>query len=193
MRELVRVRGLLLAMALVGAGFALILSVGFALNGPDSSRVDSLIAPSAVIVVLSAIGLVLHIGAAKRAAVPARASRPLDSPVLPPPSPDQLAYAADPMMLGTCVHLQPIERDMRLAGVGTQLSYGQVVFADCLIDLPVLRQRYRIAEPVFYTDSIPGDHPGEPDGAMLGCRAHRSSIGVTPPTSVPPGTPVFPA
>ncbi|MEO8685392.1 MAG: hypothetical protein ABI414_11200 [Devosia sp.] len=108
-------------------------------------------------------------------------------------SDDQIAYDQAPARLDSCEHLQPIERAMRAAGIAIRPNYNQYLAADCTIDYPELQRRFLdVREPVFYTDTIPGDRPYEPESAAIFCREHSSAIYVTHPNDARSDTPRFP-
>ncbi|MDB5528649.1 MAG: hypothetical protein JWR51_1752 [Devosia sp.] len=106
---------------------------------------------------------------------------------------DQIAYDMDPTRLVTCAHIQPIERAMRDAGILVRPLYGALANAACCVDSPRLQARFDITLPVWFSDSIPGDRPYDPEGAAIMCREHGSGIWLLHPSDATPDTPVFPA
>jgi hypothetical protein len=104
----------------------------------------------------------------------------------------EIAYAIDPTRLVTCVHLQPIEKAMRQAGIRAYSIDGRTLYARCVIDEARLAQQFSIRPPAYYEpDSVPS--PKDPAEAYFICREHRSIIHVihrhgayrTPPFPLP--------
>ena len=101
---------------------------------------------------------------------------------------EQSAYAADPLRLATCHHLQPVEKAMREAGIETRLLYGTVMQARCTVD----ETRLSLEPPVVFYGDVPGDRPGEPPSAHFSCPEHSSAISVDHVQTTRPDLPVFP-
>lgn len=101
---------------------------------------------------------------------------------------EQSAYAADPLRLATCHHLQPVEKAMREAGIETRLLYGTVIQARCTVD----ETRLSLEPPVVFYGDVPGDRPGEPPSAHFSCPEHSSAISVDHAQTARPDLPVFP-
>lgn len=83
---------------------------------------------------------------------------------------ETIAYDRDPTALATCVHLQPVERAMRQAGVHMRLAFD-TLYADCCVEPVALGRMFDLSGPASYL-TIPGDRPYDPRGATLFCREH---------------------
>src|SRR5690349_21058240 len=57
-------------------------------------------------------------------------------------SDEQIEYDVDLKALATCVHLQPVEQDMRQSGILVRLEVGSRVSSACVIDSDVLQARF---------------------------------------------------
>ncbi len=186
--------GVLLAMLLVGAGLVAAIGGGFLLTGAVVPGLGRMVAMAVILALAAAAGLGWHIRSYR--GEPAPQLRPLWRRRVvarqPVPTIAQAAYAADRRRLATCAHLHPIESDMRASGIEVRLMWGSTVKAGCVIDPARLARRYGIAPPMFYTDSFPGDRPGDPESALIVCHEHGASILVIHPLDAGAGTASFP-
>lgn len=109
-------------------------------------------------------------------------------------SDEHIAYDLDRERLDTCVHLQPIERAMREAGLTVKPIADGAVDCDCRVDEPGLIARFGPAPGVSYREYFRGgisvhDFPT----AQIDCQADRSSIVVVHGLEARAGTAWFPA
>jgi hypothetical protein len=105
---------------------------------------------------------------------------------------EAIAYDLDPAALGSCIHLRPIERSMREAGVPVRLGF-ECLNADCCVDPVALAGVFDMSGPAKYV-TIPGDRPYDPEGALLYCSEHPSfRIFVIHPDVATAQTPWFPS
>jgi hypothetical protein len=114
-------------------------------------------------------------------------------------SDEQIAYHENPALLATCIHLQPVERAMRSAGIETRLLWQPgapvvKVNADCRINETELRRRFAIERPVRYTMGYqPERHPDDNPWAQLACEECGSVIELVHPEWPRLATKWFPA
>jgi hypothetical protein len=116
---------------------------------------------------------------------------------------EQIEYAENVRLTGTCVHLQSIERAIREAGIATSLvsefwrpnlATTPLVCASCQLNLAELRRRFGVAESVKYEEGFRPDRTAEDNPwATLTCGECRSSIEFIHPKEAPAGTPWFPS
>ena len=114
----------------------------------------------------------------------------------------QIAYNEDPNLTGTCVHLRPIERAMRSAGIQTRLltatwkeNYAPLpkIQADCRINESELQRQFHIADPVRYQQGYqPERSEFDNPWASLTCTQCQSSIALEHPDRPRPGAKWFP-
>ena len=115
----------------------------------------------------------------------------------------QRAYAADTNATAACVHLQPIEHAMRLAGVEVRLcgisEYGPIVKAACRIDDAELRRMFELPEWVAYREAYsPERSPWDNPHAYILCARcfetdrSRCNLSVLHPSECREDTPWFP-
>lgn len=92
------------------------------------------------------------------------------------PSDVEIDYREDPSLLITCLHLQPIERALRLADPRLKPVYGypQAVISELAIDGPAALAAFGAPAGVVWDP--PDDHPRDPEPGQLRCPACRSSI-----------------
>ncbi|MES2464695.1 MAG: hypothetical protein V4671_29380 [Armatimonadota bacterium] len=93
-----------------------------------------------------------------------------------------IAYYEDPESVITCVHLQPVERAMRRAGIDLRRFQEGDVRAKCGIRYSALERDFEIGLPVRYAEFFEAerwerDHPR----AYLICDEHKSVIHVLHP------------
>ena len=116
----------------------------------------------------------------------------------------ELAYPLDLNMTVSCIHLAPIEKAMRMAGIEVKHQaeniYRPIVRANCRVNALELKRVFGLSDDVFYKEGYSPeryefDHP-RADIFCLEClksdRA-RSTIGVIHPDECGPNTPWFPA
>lgn len=105
----------------------------------------------------------------------------------------QIAYNEDPAHTATCVHLQPMERKMRAAGIVVRLLHGPAVQADCQIHLRQLTQEYGTEAAALYVERHDIDRSyHDPKTAMFWCPACQSNLGVVHPEEAGAATRWFP-
>ncbi|HEY9217074.1 MAG TPA: hypothetical protein VIO94_03425, partial [Phenylobacterium sp.] len=101
----------------------------------------------------------------------------------------QIAYDLDTGGAATCVHLQPLERAMRTAGLKVKLLGEGRVEARCRIDASRLEPGPFVRYAEFYL----GGRSAEDDPmAQLQCVEHASAIDTLHPDVGDAGAPVFP-
>jgi hypothetical protein len=110
---------------------------------------------------------------------------------------EQIEYDLDPSRLATCVHLQPIERAMRDAGIEVLLevlpSDSTRVSARCRVNADAINDQFSPPPFVEYTTPIPRGRAFEETlPAMLMCGQCRSVISVIHRLDAKPETPIFP-
>jgi hypothetical protein len=105
----------------------------------------------------------------------------------------QVDYDVNPQRLATCVHIQPIERAMRLGGIPMKYINNMDVRATCVIDPVALRQRFTLPESVFHTEPIIDQRSAfDPPSSWILCNVCRSIIDAVHHMDATPQTPVFP-
>lgn len=105
----------------------------------------------------------------------------------------QIDYNEDLARLATCVHLQPIERAMRTAGIQVKLEIAPNVSAPCRVDAEALQRHFYLPESVRYAEPPSYDRSVEdPPMAVVLCESCKSLIRVVHPLEAQPQTPVFP-
>lgn len=206
------------AMVGVGTAFAVVLGVAFQIRPQVHISDDAFgtIAGLAIVMISVAIPCaILRISPFKAAAsaldtilaIRFRPSRPpaVRTPRPPPlPSAEQIAYAADLNATATCVHLQPIERAMRLAGLDVKLRqpnpFLPVISAACRINEPELRRRFALPPSVYYKEGYQPDRSEFDNpradifcGECLVADRSRADILTLHPDECRPDTPWFPA
>jgi hypothetical protein len=109
-------------------------------------------------------------------------------------SDEQIDYNEDPNRLATCVHLQPIEREMRRMGIQMRPVMGSKVDARCCVDPVALEQQFVLAPSVHYAEPPAYDRSLEdPPAALITCDVDRSVIDVVHRLRARLDTPWFPA
>ena len=116
----------------------------------------------------------------------------------------QTAYDRDPEEAAACVHLQPIERTMRAAGLKVKLlgasEWGPIVQASCRINQAELTRVFALPSSIYYREGyLPERSPRDNPRADIFCaeclktdRA-RCDILVLHPDECREDTPWFPA
>jgi hypothetical protein len=90
---------------------------------------------------------------------------------------EQIEYNEDPSRLVTCVHLQPIEREMRGAGIAVRIIHADKIHAACCIDHVALGRRFALPPSVHYSELPAYDRSLEdPPLAVITCDVCRSVI-----------------
>lgn len=108
-------------------------------------------------------------------------------------SDEMIEYDLDADQLATCSHLQPIERDMRAAGIDVRLRYGTMVQASCCVDPLALTARYTLPSFVHYSEPPDSGRSYEdPPSALIACDEHKSQIDVVHKYAADRDTPWFP-
>jgi hypothetical protein len=106
----------------------------------------------------------------------------------------QIDYNENPNRVATCVHLQPIEHEMRTTGISVRLTTGTTVQADCCVDPVALAERFTLAPSVRYAEIPMYDRSIlDPPVALITCDACGSTIDVDHQLRARLGTPWFPA
>lgn len=109
-------------------------------------------------------------------------------------SDEMIDYDLDAARVATCAHLQPVERDMRAAGIDVRLRYGANVRAWCCIDPLALTARYTLPSFVHYSEPTSGGRSYEDaPSALIACDEHESQIDVVHKSVADPDTPWFPS
>ena len=105
----------------------------------------------------------------------------------------QIDYAEHPQRLATCVHLQPIEHELRASGIAVRLQHGSNVFAPCCIDPAALAAQFALPDSVRYTEPPTGSRPyDDVPSAMINCNQCGSTIDVVHRLVAGAETPWFP-
>jgi hypothetical protein len=118
-------------------------------------------------------------------------------------TPEQVLYETNPLQVASCVHLRPIERAMRRAGMRLQLagrhSHEPAVSAKCRINEAELRRVFALPPSVYYKEQYQPErsHWDNPRADIYCAEClvkdrERSSIGVLHPDECRQETPWFP-
>jgi hypothetical protein len=108
-------------------------------------------------------------------------------------SDEMIEYDLHPDSLATCSHLQPIERDMRAAGIDVRLRYGTIVHAYCCVDPLALAAHYTLPSFVRYAEPTSGNRSYEDSpGAVVYCTEDKSQIDAVHKYVADRDTPWFP-
>jgi hypothetical protein len=106
----------------------------------------------------------------------------------------QIAYDLDRSQTAACIHLQPIERAMRGAGLYLRRLTGLDVEAQCCVDDAELVRRFALPASVRYAEPAAYDRSLEdPPRALVACSLCRSSIHLIHPAMARRQTAWFPA
>jgi hypothetical protein len=116
---------------------------------------------------------------------------------------EQISYETNPLQLAACVHLRPIERAMRRAGLRLQIaghhSREPAVSAECRINEAGLRRVFALPASVYYKEQYqPERSQWDNPRADIYCAEclvkdrERSGIGVLHPDECREETPWFP-
>ncbi|MBL8359978.1 MAG: hypothetical protein JNN18_05760 [Rubrivivax sp.] len=218
-KTVARRRGLLLATTGVGAGFWVVLALGFRLHGQAAPPpLEAGLLPAAAMLAVSlacavrwlwrrrgAIGIGRRPSprrvAAGRETLPQRLAA-LDADPRRRPYADRLRrgdvfwtgeridYDLDPAATACCPHLAPLEASMRRAGIDVRRVGDGSARAACRLDAPALALPIGVAfEAVVLSDRRAVDGYA----ARLRCAACASTLEVLHVDEAPEGTPWFPA
>ncbi len=107
---------------------------------------------------------------------------------------ENIAYYENLTQTATCVHLQPIERAMRSAGIETKLYRQNDITARCRIDAAALKQAFPLPLAVRYIEGAEGERAANDFlYALLICDEHKQMIYVMHPDEAgAQNAPVFP-
>lgn len=189
--EFARKGALLVAMGGVLAGFWVVITVGFHLNGQAAPPIlDQGLVPAVVVLVISLVLTVRTIwrgwpGQSLGARDPGRPAAQVAA--------ERARYERDPRATATCEHLVPVERAMRDAGIALRLRAPGHVQADCRIDAAALGRWLLLPESVVLEEvAAPERSPHDPPAMRLRCQRCGSSVHVVHPAQAAAGTPVWP-
>jgi hypothetical protein len=108
-------------------------------------------------------------------------------------------YLEDPTMVVTCPHLQPLERAIRSARIGTRIiprrPPGEIITLqmDCSTDPVELQRRFPLPASIHYSEWYQPDRAyNDNPTAALQCGDCSSGMYVIHPEAARPGTPIFP-
>jgi hypothetical protein len=108
-------------------------------------------------------------------------------------SDEQIDYAEHPQRLVTCVHLQPIEHELRATGIAVRLLQGSTIRARCCVDPAALSTQFALPDSVHYAEPMLGGRSYEDaPSAVIVCDQCRSTIDVVHRLVADPETPWFP-
>lgn len=116
----------------------------------------------------------------------------------------QDAYDKDPSQTVSCVHLAPIERAMRAAGLKIRLDkyleHGPSVAVTCRINVPELQRVFALPMSIYYRECYQPERSSLDNpradifcGGCLESDRSRCDIQVLHPEECQPDTPWFPA
>ncbi|HWS27015.1 MAG TPA: hypothetical protein VN259_10655 [Xanthomonadales bacterium] len=200
---------LLLMVAGVGAGFVVVIRLGFWMHDQQAPRElsDGLVAGAAALLVyllIAAIwqfwprkpvarpGIVLPPAAATTAPIgktPFETANPSPRPRPLPPRPP-----VDPRTLASCAHLAPIEQAMRAEGIEMRVSRRLYVSANCRISQPELLDEFGADIAAIYDERHEIDRSYlDPKTAFFHCQPCRSTLMVVHPDEAGERTPWFPS
>ncbi|MGJ5819752.1 hypothetical protein [Paludibaculum fermentans] len=161
-------RSLLAAMAAVAMAFFAIIAGGFWIHEHFKAPPDSVFGfLAALSLVIVAFGLYcLFMGTAPWKLLPShidipnfwsrQRDLPPPKPYVRPLTPEQEAYSRDPFALATCLHLQPIERAMRTAGLAVRLEmlsvHGPTISVTCRIHQEELVRYFNLPDWIYYRE-----------------------------------------
>jgi MFS family permease len=183
-------RGLLIAIAGVGAGFWVMLALGFRLHDqPIPEELETGLLPAAV-VFIAAVALGVRALWQRRRKRIQLAGRD----IVAEHNARVAAYQRDPLAIVCCRHLAPIESAMRGAGVRVEPSGIKAAAAHCCIDMERLAQRFALPASVTYDEVYSPDRSElDPPHATLCCSACESRLWLVHAGAATPATPTFPA
>ncbi len=148
---------MLAAMASVAAAFAIVLGVAFTVHGKIPAVPDGLFGLAAALAIPAIAGLIFCVLAGispwKYAS---RAIARIDAARIEWRSAAQIADDENRDTLAACVHLQPIERAMRMAGLDVRLlgisEWGPGVKAACRINQAELIRVFALPASIYYRE-----------------------------------------
>lgn len=213
-------RGVLRVMAGVAAGFIVVLGLGFRLHGQVAPGVlDWGLWPAAAVLLALTLPAGRWVAARLRQRAAAGqaeatyaawrtqrerwlqqlATDPRRQPYLARIqrgehwTPERVDYDLDPDALVLCVHLQPVERALRRAGVQVLPVAAHAVMAECVIDPVALGRSLPVPACVAYSEPLRQDRQGDDEPtALLRCSACESLLWALHARQARPGTPRFP-
>lgn len=180
-------RMVLVAMAVVGPGFVLVLAAGFAISGDvPPAELTAVVWPAAIVFAGALAHVIGQLGPRVRDFFELRriAAEMRAASLLPPPVPTKSA---------NCVHLQPIERRMLAAGVPLTRRGRHFCEAACRIDEAAFTRRFGGGTVAYRVHSGFERSPLDPPQAHVVCSECHAAILVRHPDEAPAGLPVFPA
>ncbi|MBK9654520.1 MAG: hypothetical protein IPO66_03255 [Rhodanobacteraceae bacterium] len=200
---------LLLVIAGVGAGFVVVIRVGFLIHDqtPPRELSDGLVAGAAALLVYLMVAAIVHWWPRKPAARTASAlpqaavatavavKGPFET-ANPTPLPRPLPPRAwvNPRTLASCVHLVPLEQAMAGDGITMRVSRPLFVSANCRISQPHLIDEFGADIAAMYDERHEIDRSYlDPKTAFFHCAACTSTLMVVHPEEARDATPWFPA
>lgn len=200
---------LLLVIAGVGAGFIVVIRVGFLIHGQQAPRElsDGLFAGSVALLAYLLVAAIVHWWPRKPAARTASVlpqSAVATAVVVrgpfetanPAPLPRPLPPRAwvNPRTLASCVHLVPLEQAMAGDGITMRVSRPLFVSAHCRISQPQLIDEFGADIAAMYDERHEIDRSYlDPKTAFFHCAACTSTLMVVHPEEAREETPWFPA
>jgi len=104
-----------------------------------------------------------------------------------------IEYDLDPDITTTCEHLRPIEHAIRKAGIRVRLQWAGVVDARCMVDAQAMLQQFNPAPSVAYTEPHFYDRSMEdPPSALISCSTCMCCIHVVHCIFAAEDTPTWP-
>jgi hypothetical protein len=87
----------------------------------------------------------------------------------------KIDYDMDIDAVATCIHLQPLERAIRKAGIAVRLDSDVSVVAKCRVDAVALERRGLLADPAYYDEYFQTERSREDNPtAALRCHACKA-------------------
>lgn len=200
---------LLLVIAGVGAGFIVVIRVGFLIHGQQAPREisDGLVAGAVVLLLYLLVAGIAQLGAPKpttrpgydfplAAATPVPVAKAPFETANPSPRPRPLPPRpwVDPRNLASCAHLKPLELAMRAEGIQMRISRPLFVSADCRISQPQFLDEFGAELAGLYDERHEIDRSYlDPKTAFFYCPPCQSTLMVVHPEEAREQTPWFPA
>jgi len=190
----------LAAFIAVAIAFAVVLLAGFWIQ-PKSGVILGLAIP---VIAITIFCLILGISPRKYLRRFRFRAAPVREPVRHGPSPAQIAYSENRNATATCIHLQPIERAMRMAGLDVQLleisPHAPTVKATCRINEPAFQRMFAPPAWIYYSEGYQPERSEHDNpraditcGECLRSDRARSDILVLHPDESRENTPWFPS
>ena len=200
---------LLLVIAGVGAGFIVVIRVGFLIHGQQAPRElsDGLFAGAVALLVYLMVAGVGQLLTRRSRVQPAVLPQQVAAPSAPVPriqfdtvNPSPLPRPlpprpwVDPRVLASCAHLKPVELAMRAEGIPVRVSRQLYVSADCRISQPQLLEEFGADIAARYDERHEIDRSYlDPKTAFFYCQSCQSTLMVVHPEEAREQTPWFPA